>query len=103
MLEVLRRKGVNKTILWFISIIIILSFGFFGTAYLVQNNISSVGTMYGRPVSRDDFDHDEWRDLMTRCYGAIEDSKYDEIFDNIRHEAANFLMIRSFQKCAAHV
>ena len=54
-------------------------------------------------VSRDDFDHDEWRDLMTRCYGAIEDSKYDEIFDNIRHEAANFLMIRSFQKCAAHV
>ena len=54
-------------------------------------------------VKKDDFDHDEWRDLMTRCYSVIEESKYNEIYDNIRHEAANFLMIRSFQKCAALV
>jgi len=54
-------------------------------------------------VKRDDFEHDEWRDLMVRCYGVIEESRYDEIFDNIRHEAANFLMIRAFQKSPALV
>ena len=43
-------------------------------------------------VSRDDFDHDEWRDLMTRCYGAIEDSKYDEIFDNIVKNISIFII-----------
>lgn len=54
-------------------------------------------------VSRDDFDHDEWCELMARCYSVIDESKYDEIFENIRHEAANFLMIRSFKRCAALV
>jgi hypothetical protein len=49
-------------------------------------------------VRKDDFEPEEWRDLMTRCYGVIGDPKYDEIFDNVRHEASYFLMIRAFQK-----
>jgi len=55
MLEILRKKGVNKTILWIIAVIIILSFGVFGTAYLFNNSVDSVGTMYGRNVSSADF------------------------------------------------
>ena len=47
MLEILRRKGVNKTILWFIAIVIILSFGVFGTAYRMDNTVNSAGTIYG--------------------------------------------------------
>ncbi len=55
MLEVLRKKGVNKTILWIIAVIIILSFGVFGTAYRLDNVINSAGTMFGRSVSIKDF------------------------------------------------
>src|SRR5277367_6048627 len=55
MLEVLRRKGVNKTILWIIAIVIILSFGVFGTAYRLDNTVNSAGSMYGHNVSIKDF------------------------------------------------
>ena len=48
-------------------------------------------------VKRDDLDPEEWRDLMARCYKAIEHSKDDEIIDNTRHAAGNFLMIRAFR------
>ena len=33
MLEILRRKGVNKTILWIIAIVVILSFGIFADTH----------------------------------------------------------------------
>ena len=71
MLEVLRRKGVNKTILWFIAIVIILSFGVFGTAYRMDNTINSAGTMYGHNVSMKDFEqaYADSRDQAIRIYG----------------------------------
>ena len=47
-------------------------------------------------VRKDDFEPEEWQDLMIRCR-VIWDSKYDEIFDNVRHEASYFLMIRACQ------
>lgn len=77
MLEVLRRKGVNKTILWFIAIVIILSFGVFGTAYRLDNSVNSAGTIYGHNVSIKDFQqaYDDARDQAIRVYG-------DEYFKN---------------------
>ncbi len=77
MLEVLRKKGVNKTILWIIAIIIILSFGVFGTAYRLDNTINSAGTIYGHNVSIKDFQQAylDARDQAIRLYG-------DEFFKN---------------------
>jgi len=79
MLEVLRRKGVNKTILWFIAIIIILSFGVFGTAYRLDNTVNSAGSMYGHNVNIKDFEkaYLDARDQAIRIYG-------EEFFKNGR-------------------
>lgn len=77
MLGVLRQKGVNKTILWIIAIIIILSFGVFGTAYRLDNYINSAGRMFGRNVSFKDFQqaYYETRDQAIIIYG-------DQFFKN---------------------
>jgi len=77
MLKVLRKKGVSKTILWIIAIIIILSFGVFGTAYRVDNMTNSAGTMYGHNVNGKDFQdaYSDARDQAIRIYG-------DEYFKN---------------------
>ena len=77
MLEVLRKKGVNKAILWVVAIIIILSFGVFGTAYRLDNGVNSAGTMYGHSVSIKDFQaaYLDARDQAIRIYG-------DEFFKN---------------------
>src|ERR1700722_7738547 len=71
MLEVLRKKGVNKTILWIIAIIIILSFGVFGTAYRLDNTVNSAGTMYGHNVNIKEFQtaYYDARDQAIRTYG----------------------------------
>jgi len=77
MLEVLRKKGVNKTILWIIAVIIILSFGVFGTAYRLDNTVNSAGTIFGHNVSIKDFQEAylDARDQAIRIYG-------DEFFKN---------------------
>ena len=77
MLEVLRKKGVNKTILWIIAIVIILSFGVFGTAYRLDNTVNSAGTIFGHNVSTKDFQqaYSDARDQAIRIYG-------DEFFKN---------------------
>ena len=77
MLEILRRKGVNKTILWFIAIVIILSFGVFGTAYRLDNSVNSAGSIYGRNVSIKDFQQAylDTRDQAIILYG-------DQFFKN---------------------
>ncbi len=71
MLGILRRKGVNKTILWIIAVVIILSFGVFGTAYRIDNTTNSAGTIYGRNVSLKDFQqaYADARDQAIRIYG----------------------------------
>ncbi len=55
MLSVLRHKGVAKKILWVVTGIIILSFAIFGTAYRLDNQINSAGTIYGQGVNYRDF------------------------------------------------
>ncbi|MDE2027895.1 MAG: SurA N-terminal domain-containing protein [Candidatus Omnitrophica bacterium] len=72
MLEVFRKKGVNQTILWVITVIVILSFGVFWTANRYDTGVNSVGTMYGHSVSRQDFEqaYDDARDQDIRTYGT---------------------------------
>lgn len=55
MLKILRKKGVAKKILWVIAVVIIISFGFFGTAYLIKSP-SYAGEIFGRKISQDEFD-----------------------------------------------
>ncbi len=58
MLKYLRKKGVAKKILWFIAVIIILSFGVFGSANYLRNtrqDITYAGMIFGRKVSFKEF------------------------------------------------
>lgn len=104
MLEVLRKKGVNKTILWVIAIIIILSFGVFGTAYRLDNTVNSAGSIYGHNVSIKDFQQAylDARDQAIRIYG-------DEFFKNankidLEQEAWDrLILLKEAQKRDIHV
>ncbi len=57
MLKLFRKKGVTKKILWVILVVIILSFGFFGTAYLVtsKNPGDYAGTISEKKVPAEEF------------------------------------------------
>ena len=57
MLKLLRKKGVAKKVIWFIAILIIFSFGFLGTAYLITGNNAPgyVGKIFGKKISVEDF------------------------------------------------
>jgi len=57
MLKLLRKKGVSKKILWVIAIIIILSFGVFGSAYLLTDLGSTgiAGTIFGKNIALQEF------------------------------------------------
>lgn len=56
MLNVLRKKGIAKKVLWIVAGLIILSFGFMGQAYLLDgSNGNYAGKVFGRKVSREEF------------------------------------------------
>ncbi|OGX06521.1 MAG: hypothetical protein A2Z88_04525 [Omnitrophica WOR_2 bacterium GWA2_47_8] len=57
MLKILRKKGVAKKVLWAVAIVIIISFGFFGTAYLLTGTDSNIyaGKIFGKSISLDEF------------------------------------------------
>jgi peptidyl-prolyl cis-trans isomerase D len=57
MLKLLRKKGVARKIIWVIAVVIILSFGFFGTAYLLTggDRIRYAGQMFNKNVPLDTF------------------------------------------------
>ncbi len=57
MLKLLRKKGVAKKLIWVVAIVIIISFGFLGTAYLISDNFSNkhAGKMFGKKISLEDF------------------------------------------------
>ncbi|MBI4310127.1 MAG: peptidylprolyl isomerase, partial [Candidatus Omnitrophica bacterium] len=71
MLGILRHKGVSRKILWAVAVVIILSFGVFGTAYRLDNVINSAGKIYGRSVSLRDFERAylDSRDQAIILYG----------------------------------
>jgi len=57
MLKFLRKKGVAKKILWVIAIVIIISFGIFGTANYLTNSapVGHAGKIFSKAVSFDEF------------------------------------------------
>ena len=57
MLSILRKKGVAKKVIWVVAIVIIISFGFFGTAYLLTGSgrTNYAGKIFGKKISFDDF------------------------------------------------
>ena len=54
MLKFLRKKGVMKKILWFIAIMIIISFGFLGQVN-TPTNTGYAGKIFGKKISFEDF------------------------------------------------
>jgi peptidyl-prolyl cis-trans isomerase D len=56
MLKILRKKGVMKKLLWVVAIVIIISFGFLGTASVLDNSGKhGAGRIFGRKVTLEDF------------------------------------------------
>lgn len=57
MLKILRKKGIAKKIIWAIAVVIIISFGFLGTAYLITDQFSDnyAGRIFGRKISLQDY------------------------------------------------
>lgn len=71
MLSILRHKGVSRKILWGVAVIVILSFGVFGTAYRLDNVLNSAGKIYGQSVPLRDFEkaYLDSRDQAIITYG----------------------------------
>lgn len=71
MLNVLRHKGVSKKILWVVAVIIILSFGVFGTAWRLDSTVNSAGRIFGHNVSLNDYQkaYYDTRDAAILMYG----------------------------------
>ncbi len=59
MLKTLRKKGVAKKILWFVAIVIVITFGFFGTAnYLNRRKIIPyAGKIFNTTISHEEFEN----------------------------------------------
>lgn len=57
MLKILRKKGVMKKILWLVAGVIILVFGFFGQAYLLDDGgrPNDAGKIFGKKISLKEF------------------------------------------------
>ena len=73
MLKLLRKKGFAKKIIWAIAIVIIFTFGFMGTAYLITGNQGTnyAGRIYGKNVTVEDFNkiYQNARIQAVRKYG----------------------------------
>ena len=71
MLSTLRHKGVSRKVLWFTTVIIVLSFGVFGAASHLDKTINSAGKIYGQSVSLRDYERAylDSRDQAIMLYG----------------------------------
>lgn len=80
MLTILRHKGVAKRIIWVIVIIIIISFGLLGTAYLVtgQNKTDYAGKIFNKRISMNDFNK-AYQDVTIQAI-----IRYGDKFNSIR-------------------
>lgn len=101
MLKILRKKGVAKKILWVIAVIIIISFGFFGTAYLLTDNTqaSYAGTLFGRKIPFDEFSN-AFQHVRIQALMQFGD-KFKEIAQFLNLEAETWdrlILLREAQK-----
>ena len=73
MLNILRKKGFAKKVIWAVAIVIIISFGFGGTFYLLSGNgqLSYAGKIFGKKVTFEDFNkvYQNTRIQAIRQYG----------------------------------
>jgi len=73
MLKLLRKKGFAKKMIWAVAIVIIFSFGFFGTAYLITGSggTNYAGKIFGKKISVEDFNkvYQNARTQAVRQYG----------------------------------
>jgi peptidyl-prolyl cis-trans isomerase D len=71
MLSTLRHKGVAKKILWVVTVVIVLSFAIFGTAWRLDKSLNSAGKMFGHNVSLLDYQkaYYDTRDAAIMMYG----------------------------------
>lgn len=83
MLKVLRKKGVSKIILWFLAVIIILAFGFFGTAYDMESpadkKLKYAGKISGRKVPFTEFQNQLQQTVL------MDKLNYGNNFKKIQH------------------
>lgn len=59
MMRFFHKKGVTKTLLWIIAVVVILSFGVLGNAYLLDkdsNQPNIAGKIFNRKISLEDFE-----------------------------------------------
>ena len=58
MLKILRKKGFAKKVLWVVAVVIIISFGFFGTAGIMNNSksLDYAGKIFGKKISYNEFE-----------------------------------------------
>ena len=79
MLKILRKKGVAKKVLWGIAIVIIISFGFFGTANYTNNSSgpSFAGKIFEKRIPIEKFEQAYQR---TRLQAFL---RYGENFNKI--------------------
>lgn len=95
MLKLLRKKGVAKKILWVIAVIIILSFGFFGTAYLITDNSRAnyAGKIFGKKIPFEEF-NDVFQHVRIQMIMRFGD-KFNEVapFLNLETDAWDRLIL----------
>ncbi|MFT5169929.1 MAG: hypothetical protein ACI9E5_001289 [Candidatus Omnitrophota bacterium] len=90
MLKLLRKKDFMKKITWVIAVIIILSFGVFGTAYLLAGNTGNssntyAGKIFGKKVPLDEFQK-AYQDMHVQAIMRYGD-KYNEVRQYLNLEA----------------
>jgi len=73
MLKLMRKKGFAKKVIWFIAIVIIFTFGFMGTAYLITGSggANYAGKIFGKKIPVEDFNkiYQNARIQAVRQYG----------------------------------
>lgn len=79
MLKHLRKKGVSKKVSWFVAVIIILSFGIFGSANILNRTTGPqyAGKIFGKTISLEQFEK-SW--LRARNQNII---RYGDNFDKV--------------------
>ncbi len=73
MLKIIRHKGFMKKVLWFLAVVIILSFGFFGQSFLFRDSkrITYAGKIFNEKISIQEYDFNRLQTIiqLTLQYG----------------------------------
>lgn len=100
MFKLLRKKEITKKIIWVIAILIIISFGFMGTANLLigKSDANYAGKLFGKKVSITDF-RKFYQSVRLQALLQFGD-KFNEVqpYLNLEQQTWNHLMLRHESK-----